>query len=137
MAEQLIDFEQVTTERIKQVFDGAFLDTSITKDGGIAVVEGGITMLVSVDTGKQLLRFLLPVPFKKKASEGDQYQLCNAMNMNIVFMKVSSIGSGVVFEYSLPYDGGLPAKQIISAYRWLRKTALGAVQQHDRKGLIA
>lgn len=134
---EMIPPEQVTNSRIKSIFDGAFLDTAITDDGDVRVTEGGIKILVSVDTGKQLVRYLMLFGYRKGAREKDQLELVNELNKNIVFMRAWTFGDGIAFDYMLPYDGGLPPKQVISAYRWLRKTALGGIQQYDRKNIIA
>ncbi|HEC35464.1 MAG TPA: hypothetical protein ENI39_02895 [Anaerolineae bacterium] len=137
MAEQMISPGDVTTAKIKGIFDGAFMDASITDKGDVLVTEGGIKIFLSVDTGKQLVRYLMLFGYRRGASEKDKLNLVNELNKNIVFMRAWSFGNGIAFDYALPYDGGLPPKQVISAYRWLRKTALGGIQQHDQKNLVA
>lgn len=137
MSEQMIPADQVSSTKIKEIFDNAFMDTALTDDGDVRVTEGGIKIFVSVDTAKQLVRYLMLFGYKRGASTKDQLELANELNKNIVFMRAWTFGNGIAFDYALPYDGGLPPKQVVSAYRWLRKTALGGVQKYDRKNIVA
>ncbi len=137
MAEQMILPEEVTNARIKTIFDEAFMESDFTENGEVRVTEGGIKVLLSVDADRKLLRYLMLFGYRGGASPADQLELVNELNKNIIFMRAWSFGNGIAFDYALPYDGGLPPKQVISAYNWLRKTALGGLQQYDRKNIVA
>ncbi|HHH40891.1 MAG TPA: hypothetical protein ENK56_02665 [Chloroflexi bacterium] len=129
--------EEVTNTRIKTIFDEAFMESDFTEKGEVRVTEGGIKVLLSVDADRKLLRYLMLFGYRGGASPADQLELVNELNKNIIFMRAWSFGNGIAFDYALPYDGGLPPKQVISAYNWLRKTALGGLQQYDRKNIVA
>ena len=137
MAERMILPEEVTNTRIKTIFDEAFMESDFTENGEVRVTEGGIKVLLSVDADRKLLRYLMLFGYRGGASPADQLELVNELNKNIIFMRAWSFGNGIAFDYALPYDGGLPPKQVISAYNWLRKTALGGLQQYDRKNIVA
>lgn len=137
MAERMILPEEVTNTRIKTIFDEAFMESDFTEKGEVRVTEGGIKVLLSVDADRKLLRYLMLFGYRGGASPADQLELVNELNKNIIFMRAWSFGNGIAFDYALPYDGGLPPKQVISAYNWLRKTALGGLQQYDRKNIVA
>ncbi len=136
MTLEIIPADRVDISRIHEIFKGAFLETDLTDEGTIRVTEGGIKILVSVDASKELIRYLMLFACRPGASGQDQLELVNDLNKNIVFMRAWSFGNGIAFDYSLPYDGGLLPHQVISAYRWLRKSALGGLQQHDHKGIV-
>ncbi len=137
MAMQMIPPAEVNNSKIKLIFDEAFLDNDITESGEVRVTEGGIKVLVSVDSDRQLLRYLMLFGYRPGAKVQDQLELVNELNKNIIFMRAWSFGNGIAFDYALPYDGGLLPKQVVSAYQWLRKTALGGLQQYDRKNIVA
>ncbi len=137
MAAQTISPEQMSIAQVKEVFDAAYMDTSMTDNNQVQITEGGIKLFVSVDADKQLVQYLMLFGFKPRTKEQDQLKLVNDINSNLVFVRAWSFGNGVALDYSLPYDGGLPPKQVISAYRWLRKTALAGLQQFDQKGILS
>ncbi len=137
MSTQVLAPADVNNSAIKGIFDEAFLETIVTDDGSLRVTEGGIKVLISVDESKQLVQYLMLFGYRRGTKTGDQLELVNELNKNIVFLRAWSFGNGVAFDYSLPYDGGLIPQQVISAYRWLRKTVLAGVQQYDRKNIVA
>jgi len=137
MSSEVIPPTQVSSAKIKEIFDNALLSATFNDQGDVLVAEGGIKVLVSVDTDRQLLNFLLLFGYRRGASEKDKIELANELNKNMVFLRAWSFGNGMVFDYVLPYDTGLLSKQVISAYRWLRKTTLAGIQQHDQKNIIA
>lgn len=137
MAEQIMPATEVSLSSIKGIFDGALIDASLTDDGKVCIAEEGIKVFLSVDTDKQLLTYFLLFGWSRGGNPKDQMELANELNKNIVFMRAWVFNDGIVFDYSLPYDGGLAPKQVVSAYRWLRKTAVWGLQQYDRKNLVA
>lgn len=136
MTAQMIPPTEVSAAKIKEIFDGAFLDTAITDDGKLLVTEEGIKMFVSVDTDKQLVNYMLMFGFKQGASTKDKLELVNELNSKLVFLRAWTFDSGIVLDYALPYDGGLPLKQVFSAYQWLRNTAMAGLQQYDHKNIV-
>ncbi len=137
MTTEIVSPADVSNDKVQEIFDAAFMDTDRTDDGGVRVTEGGLKIVVSVDESKQLVRYLMLFGYKRGAKTQDQLELVNELNKNIVFLRAWTFGSGIAFDYALPYDSGLLPKQAISAYRWLRKTVLGGVQQYDHKNIVA
>ncbi len=137
MSLQLIPPEQISTAKIKEIFDAAFMQTQTTNEGQVQVAEGGIKIFVSADQDKQLVRYFMLFGFKPGSRVQDQLELVNEINKNIVFLRAWSFGNGIAFDYALPFDGGVTSKQVVSAYRWLRKTTLASLQQYDHKNIVA
>jgi len=55
----------------------------------------------------------------------------------VVFLRAWAFPEGIVLDYALPYDGGLLPQQVLSAYQWLRRTAIWGIQQYDQKHIVA
>ncbi|GAB4533953.1 MAG: hypothetical protein Kow0063_16590 [Anaerolineae bacterium] len=136
MTTQMIPAADVSIDKIRQIFSGAFLETELTDDGKLIVSNEGIRVFVSVDKAKELITYLLLFGSRPGASMADKLELANEINSNLVFLRVWTFDAGIAIDYSLPYDGGLPPKQVFSAYQWLMKTAMGGLRQYDKKDLI-
>ena len=136
MSSQMIAPTDVSIQKIKQVFDGAFMDTQITDDGKLAVTKDGIKLFVSVDSNKQLITYLLLFGSKPGASMADKLELVNEINTSLVFLRAYAFDVGIAIDYALPYDGGLPPQQVYSAYNWLMKTAVAGLSEYDHKNII-
>ncbi len=57
------------------------------------------------------------------------------MNRGLIFLRAILLQDGIVFDYWLSYDAGLLSKQVVAAYRWLRKAATDAIEKYDAKNV--
>lgn len=128
--------EEVTVETVRKVFENAFLDTAMTADGKISITEGGIRTFLIVDTDRKFLNFLLIFGCKQGAKVNDIVDFATEVNKGLIFLRAIPLQDGIVFDYWLSYDAGLLPKQIITAYRWLRKATVDAIQKYDQKRLL-
>lgn len=136
MTVPLIPPEEVTAARVKEIFDSAFLDTAV--DGGtIAVAESGLKVFLAVDSDRQLVHFWLAFGLRRGARPNDVLEFTSEVNKGLIMLRAWALENGVVFDYWLPYDAGLLPKQVISAYRWLRKITVDAIQAYNRKNVLA
>jgi hypothetical protein len=136
MSVALIPPEEVTAGRVKEVFDNAFLDTAIDGET-IAVAESGLKVFLAVDTERQLVHFWLAFGLRRGARPNDVLEFTSEVNKGLIMLRAWALENGVVFDYWLPYDAGLLPKQVISAYRWLRKITVDAIQAYNRKNVLA
>lgn len=137
MNEYVMAPEEVSPETIKAVFDDAQIEATLTADERVCVTEGGIRVFISVEEDKQLLTYFLLFGWRRDTTLQDQLELTNALNQNVVFLRAWAFPEGIVLDYSLPYDGGLLPQQVLSAYQWLRRTAIWGIQQYDQKRIVA
>ncbi|MGB9775758.1 MAG: YbjN domain-containing protein [Anaerolineae bacterium] len=137
MNEYVLSPEEVSPESIKAVFDDALIDATLTADDKVCVNEEGIKVFISVEEDKQLLTYFLIFGWRRGTRLEDQLELTNTLNQNVVFLRAWAFPEGIVLDYSLPYDGGLLPQQVLSAYQWLRRTAIWGIQQYDQKHLVA
>lgn len=133
---EIIPPEEITIARIRSIFDSLLLETSLTPQNELCITEQGLKTFIAVDPERQLLKFFLIFGFHADSLPDAQLDLVNELNKNIVFMRAWTFGSGIVFDYALPYDAGLIAEQVISAYQWLVRAALGGLQEYDTQHLV-
>lgn len=137
MNEYVLSPEEVSPQAIKAIFDDAYITATLTSDDKVCVNEEGIKIFISVEEDKQLLTYFLLFGWRSGTPLQDQLELTNALNQNVVFLRAWAFPEGIVLDYSLPYDGGLLPQQVLSAYQWLRRTAIWGIQQYDRKHIVA
>ncbi|MCS7178695.1 MAG: YbjN domain-containing protein [Anaerolineae bacterium] len=137
MNERVLSPEEVSPQTIKAIFDDAYITATLTPDDKVCVTEGGIKIFISVEEDKQLLTYFLLFGWRSGTLFQDQLEFTNALNQNVVFLRAWAFPEGIVLDYSLPYDGGLLPQQVLSAYQWLRRTAIWGIQQYDQKHLVA
>lgn len=137
MYEEILAPEDVTPQAIKQIFDDAYIGATLTADEKVCVTEEGVKVFISVEEDKQLLTYFLIFGWRPGTDPVDQLELINALNQNIVLMRAWAFPEGIVVDYTLPYDAGLLPAQVISAYNWLRRTAIWGIQHYDRKNIVA
>lgn len=137
MNEYVLSPEEVSPQSIKTIFDDAQIGATLTDDDKVCVTEEGIKVFISVEEDKQLLMYFLIFGWRGGTRTQDQLELTNALNQNVVFLRAWAFPEGIVLDYSLPYDGGLLPQQVLSAYQWLRRTAIWGIQQYDQKHIVA
>ncbi len=137
MNEYVMAPEEVSPETIKAIFEDAQIGAALTPDDKVCVAEEGIKVFISVEEDKQLLTYFLLFGWRRGTSLQDQLELTNALNQNVVLLRAWAFPEGIVLDYSLPYDGGLLPQQVLSAYNWLRRTAIWGIQQYDQKRIVA
>lgn len=137
MNERILSPGEVSPQTIKAVFDEAGIGATLTDDDKVCVTEEGIKIFISVESDKQLLTYFLLFGWRRGAGLQDQLELTNALNQNVVFLRAWAFPEGIVLDHSLPYDSGLLPQQVLSAYNWLRRTAIWGIQQYDQKHIVA
>lgn len=131
---------EITTSNLEQLFKNAFFGATVADEDGYLMIEtDGPLVMVSVEPGKKLLKFMTIYGVKKSSSLEMKHALINKMNDEIILGRFSipeSHPDVLVADYYLPYENGIPAYQIVSALRLFSKVVPGAIRNCDDDDLV-
>jgi hypothetical protein len=140
MAEtEILQERDVTKENLAALFRRAFFSTRFDSDGDLIVETDGPRVLVKVDPDKKMLKYLAAYGIDESSPLELKHALANKMNDRIIFVRFSipeAKSDALVADYFIPYEGGIPAFQIISALRWFARVVPGAILTCDDHDLV-
>ena len=138
-AAEVIPEDEITTENLVALFKRAFFSTSLGDDGGLFVKTDGPQVYVSVNEDHKLLRYMVVLGVKETAPLELKHELANKMNDSLIFGRFSIpeyFTDRLVADYSLPFEEGIPAFQIVSALRRFARAVDYAIDNYDDEELI-
>lgn len=136
---ELLSEKEISKERLAALFKQAFFSTSFDKDGDLVVRSDGPRVFVIVDSQKKLLKYMAIYGVKETAPLELKHQFVNRMNDDIIFVRFSIPGKRhdvLMADYYLPYEDGIPAFQIIAAFRLFSRVVPGAIRACDELDLV-
>lgn len=128
--------EEVTQEKLEDLFKQAFMSTTIDRDGDLVVESEQVNTFVHVIKGNNLIKYAAYFAIDESYPEKDKYELANRMNRQIVFCRFSVEKKALVCDYFLPYEEGISKFQIISSIRLFGKIIPSAIKSCDDIGLV-
>lgn len=130
---------EVATPNLAKIFSRAFFKTSVDIDGDLAIhCEGLITALI-ICKNQKLLRFMTVFRFEESASESQRLTFVNRLNDEILLVRFSASSSNpdqLAADYYLPYEGGVPTLQIITAHRLFARVVPNAIGSCDHDSIV-
>ncbi len=129
---------QVTTEKLKSMFDAAFLKTQVEKDGDLIVIQDGIKTYIKIDPTKKIISIFSIWPMKSKFSNAEKLEWINMLNHKLLFVRFYFVPKKgrLICDYQMSYDNGIQAYRIVDAYRRYIKVVRGAIYQMDPKDMV-
>lgn len=129
-------------QRLKAIFDAAFLDCHLASDGDL-IVENELRILVKPEPDKKLLK--LVAFFGVKADRFQILEFCNRFNREMIVCRVffadrqDAEGEWpVVFDYDLVVmpDEVLEPKAIVTLVRRFSEIVVGGIRHTDEDDLF-
>ncbi|MBN2310795.1 MAG: YbjN domain-containing protein [Candidatus Hydrogenedentes bacterium] len=136
-AETIIPEEELTVERVKELFEAAFIKCEIDSDGDLKIEDGGLITFVRIEKEKTLLSFFSLWAMKEDAPELQKLQLINSFNDDLIIVRFSLRNATTLWcDYQLSFQDGMMPNQIVQSYRLFFKVVVGAVGTRDPENLI-
>ena len=82
MSEELITNQNISIEKLKELFDSAFLETTIDKEGDL-VLQGNYKCFVEVPESKRFVRFASYIIASENASDEAKATYANRINKEL------------------------------------------------------
>ena len=128
----------VTPARLQRFFKDAFLKAEIDEDDDVKVrTDAGITVWISIEAERKLLKYVATYGFKEDATEVDRLQLVNTLNDNVILVRFSVPRDDVLMaDYYLYYEEGIVPYQIVNTLRHFANITVKAIREYDTEDLI-
>jgi|YNPNPStandDraft_1061719.scaffolds.fasta_scaffold09435_3 hypothetical protein len=130
---------EVTKENLAQLFKRAFFNTTFDSDGDLVVQTDGPRVLVTIDPERHLVKYMAIYGVTEWSPIEQKLALSNALNDKFIFARFSipeKRDDVLIADYFLPYEGGIPAFQIISAIRLFSRVVPAAIRVCDDNNLV-
>lgn len=136
--QDVIPENEVTAERLVEVFQQAFLTATIDEFGDVRVtMEDGPKVLTSPLQSVPLVHIYTAFGFRDGAEEIDKLRLLSTLNASSILAKYSMIEPDTLFvQYFLPYYGGLLPEQLVKTLRLFVNCVLHDIHKHDSADLV-
>jgi len=130
--------DQVTSAQLAQFFKAAFMKAEVDEDGDIKVKsDAGITVWISIEGERKLLKYVATYGFKEDATEVDRLQLVNTLNDNVILVRFSVPRDDVLMaDYYLYYEEGVIPYQVVNTLRHFANITVKAIREYDTDDLI-
>lgn len=134
----LIPAEDISTARLAEIFQAAFISAKVDQDGDLEVRENDITLYAKVDPDKQLISWFALWKLKEDESELKKLQMANRMNDKLIFARFSVPDATTLWcDHHQLFAGGVSAYALVQNYRLTSKVCRGAVASMDDDDLVA
>ncbi|MEO3742187.1 YbjN domain-containing protein [Plantactinospora sp. B5E13] len=135
MADEILTPENVSTERLRQIFDQAYLETSIDEDGDLEVTDG-ISCWVRASSDGRRIQLMTLIRVDQASSMESRLQLANRINDEMAVLRAAATGhDGFCFDHYLGVVGGLPVRNLVMSTRDFLQ-AVRAAFQFDEAGIL-
>lgn len=129
MTSDLINSENISKERLKELYDAAFMHTSFDDDGDLMVNDGGYFCFAFPAEGTVRLMAI----FRTNPSLKPQrlLEFANRINQEFIMVRATiASNSAVVIDYYLLLEGGMTPRSIVSATKRLLQVTTQAISEH-------
>ena len=128
-----LEEDEVSIERLQELFDAAYMDCGLDDDGDLRIAtDAGPRVFVSLHEGAKMVRMMALYRLRDDVLEDEKFRLVNRMNDDMILVRFSvSDGEMLVADYYLPYTRGVSAFQIINTVKLMGRIVVSALRQHD------
>lgn len=134
-SKQIWQEDDVTTERVAELLDNAFIKYEIDSDGDFVVELDGYRALLIIDAKRKMLKLLMSFSLNG-GSEEEKDAYANHLNKNYVFAGFHTHESSIVGEYYFTYDGGILPYHIVWNLRKFMDLVPDVTAHGDQNNLL-
>lgn len=131
MTEELITADNVSKELLKSIFEAAFMDVSLDKDGDIVLKEG-ITMFVFPNKEKNLIKLVASFGLKPTASLLAKLECINKINKDYIMVSAFIVDDSLRCTYDFSLKGGLLTKAFVPQVKFFAQIVRSAVSDYGQ-----
>ena len=135
MADEIVTGENLSQDMLKQLFEDAYMDTTVDTDGDI-IVKDGYKCFLRADPQGHWIRAYSIFRDSEEASQLDKLEFVNHVNDELVIIRASVASNGaLVFEHYIPVEGGITKRAIVFAVKRFL-SGLPAAMSRDTANVI-
>lgn len=119
MAEELLTPESASMESIKSIFDAAFMQTSLDKDGDV-VIQDQVKCYIFLNKAKDMVELTTQFSFTPGSSLEDRLRAVNRINTEYIIVRAAVAGAenqALRFQWHIPLSGGITKKTLVLAVK--------------------
>ncbi len=134
---ELLAEDDVTASNLFGLFKRAFMKTTLGSDGALVVHSDRSVVLVTIDEGNKLLRFMSIFGLNESSADELKHALVNKMNADVIFVCFSISRTGVlVADYHLLFEEGILEFQVVATLRLFARVVPEAVRIYDENDIV-
>ncbi len=136
MSDELIHPEEVSSTSLKQLFDDAYMETSIDSDGDVRIKDKYSCFLRPDPDGKLIALYAI-FGANATAQPAGKLEYVNRVNDQVKLIRASVMSDGRFFlDYYIPVDGGITKRAVVMAARRFLSCIEAAISQ-DTGNVVA
>lgn len=136
---EIIDDEDLSLEKLKDVLDRAFINTSIDRDGDLIAEVNNLNTYVDLYEDKKIIKFMMLLGIDERRTPEEKRAFVNKLNDKVIFTRFAipeHRNDVLVADYFLPYEKGITGFQIVSSLRLFGKVIPNAINAHDDTEMV-
>ncbi len=131
MSESLITPENLSMDLLEEVFDAAYMESSIDEDGDLKVLDACTVYLRPDLERKERIRLLAIFAFEEASTMADRLICVNNINNEYIVVTASASDNGLlIFRYDLMLAGGMTKKALVLSVKRFASIPKDAIQDH-------
>jgi hypothetical protein len=117
VSDELIHPEEVSSASLKQLFDEAYMETSIDSDGDVRIKDKYSCFLRPDADGKMVAVYAI-FGVNESAQPAAKLEFVNRVNDQVKLIRASVMGDGrFFFDYYISVDGGITKRAVVMVVR--------------------
>ena len=137
---ELISKEELTGQRLMDIYGAAYMDAHIDADGDVTLMVDGIKILVSVDTPRSVLRLVALFGVTPGVSRPQLLELCNRINDGLIMLRAAYPAAlpqpSLMVDHYLVTEAGLSGLEIVDETRRFR-TVVASIPPLDVENILS
>lgn len=134
MTEQLITSDEVSIELLKKLFEDAYFETSIDKDGDL-MIKGRYRCYVELPDSRRFIRFYAIFKPSDQASHSALINYANRINMELIVLRMYATEKSIGFDQYVWLEGGVTKKNVVMAFKIFNDLVQDAINR-DKEDLF-
>jgi hypothetical protein len=136
MSDELLLPQDVNSAALKQLFDDAYMETSIDTDGDVRIKDR-YSCFLHPDSDGRLIALYAIFGTQPEAQLPAKLEFVNRVNDKVKLVRASVTGDGrYLLDYYIPVDGGITKKAVVLATRRFL-TCIEAAMDEDSGNVVA
>jgi Putative bacterial sensory transduction regulator len=136
---ELISKEELTGQKLMEIFEAAYMDPHIDADGDVTVVLDGIKILVTADAPRSVLRLVALFGVKPGVNRYQMLELANRINDRLIMLRASYPTAlpmpSLMLDHYLVTEAGLSGLEIVDETRRFR-TVVASIPPLDVENIL-
>jgi len=118
MGDDIVSNKNLSSELIKEIFEGAYFDASVDPESGDVIIQERYKYYVELDNNSQrFITFRINITRNQNAGIEDRHQYINDVNNGLIAIRVAEFKEIFSFDHYLWVEGGVTRKNIVMAFK--------------------